>query len=118
MNTPALATIAAPNARPAQMPRLGELPQHVEISVTREDIGEGIRNSGNWCPIARAIRREFGRLGVHLVSLDVQDLRIEVCTDAAGPWTRYWHNASAFVIAFDRGQRVMPRAVTLELLSS
>jgi len=103
----------ATSVAPAELPRLGELPERFTVSVTRLDIAYGIKESGNHCPIACAVRRAFEALGVTIITLDVDDTNCDVLLPQTEQWVAYHHDARTFIRLFDSEERVMPRAVTL-----
>lgn len=102
---------------PLALPRLGELPGELpgefEVHVTTDDIRFGIRESGNQCPIAQAIRRELRASGVPVWNLDVLHETVRVWTGAGRGYESYWHNAPDFIESFDDKCHVAPRAVKL-----
>jgi hypothetical protein len=67
----------------------------ITIQVTQDDIDNGVRLSGSWCPIALACIRTIG--------LNYDQI-----------WQNYWsqgnmtENVRNFVIAFDKKQPVQP----------
>lgn len=110
------ATVIQQNNKPADPIPLGTMPAMFMVDVTADDIDFGIRDSGNWCPIARAVRRVLQSLGAPVWDLDVDVLQADIAGGADEGYIGYWHNAAAFVTGFDRGECVTPRQVTLQRL--
>lgn len=91
----------------------------MRLTVTQEDIDNGVPNMGESCPIARALRRRFPGAGYVSVGLE----RIRVDTSDA-PWgsTLFYADTSKamrrFILAFDsmyrRRGEIRPRTFILE----
>lgn len=90
------------------------LPDTLRLEVTRLDIHFGIRESGNTCPIACALRRALGALGLDVMTVDVEGRRADFVLRGEERWTRYSHSAAQFIRAFDAGEHVEPQTIVLE----
>lgn len=81
------------------------------IYVTKDDIAKGCRFNSRNCPIARAMKRAFGRL----VGVDglMWYLYRSVKRGITGPNRRLPASAQRFITAFDKGRAVNPFRFTV-----
>jgi len=77
----------------------------MRIEVTVNHIRRGVRHDGKWCPIALALREKFP--GVSVVAYPNY---IGISTEDFYPPPE----ATAFMMAFDRGVGVQPFAFDLD----
>lgn len=87
-----------------------KLDEDILISVTKEDIENGIPRQPNCCPIALAVCRAIG--------LNSADCLLEVDGDINFyPWDVWIKNAwlMPFVVAFDREELVFPFNFTITI---
>lgn len=71
------------------------------IAVTKDDILQGVRRDGQYCPIARSLRRRYpdSKIEVDCELIQIDDERIPVTG-----------KIEDFIDAFDEGQPVTPTA--------
>jgi hypothetical protein len=84
------------------------LPKGLEIKVSEDNIFDGIRKSGESCPIALAVRELFPE---YVVDVELRVMRKEIRIGISGEWVEEYllpPSAVDFIDAFDAGRRVEP----------
>lgn len=98
--------LGLPPAEPGPAPQVGK----IRIKVTRDDIRQGIRSNGGYCPVARATARalNIGRLG----ALEVGGTRI---TRWHGPDMPLPAHVTARIVAYDFFRFMVPFSFTVKV---
>lgn len=78
-----------------------------EVSVTEEDINNGVPGDPNYCPIALAIQRIFPNFGV-MVGKDRINLEFEMNNSPGFYCIGTTYSQYRFVRRFDKGKSVQP----------
>ena len=82
----------------------------MEIDVTQEHIDNGKRKDPSFCPVALACKEQID----HVAHIEAYPSKISM----VGLTKKYYkHDATDFMVSFDRGEKVRPRTVNLREVS-
>lgn len=79
----------------------------LSITVTADDIKKGIKDDAEWCPLARAIRRDLKATSVAVAEFSEGGINVDNIGTSRVP------GADAFISRFDAGKPVAPRTFVL-----